>query len=189
MRRSILIFCLLLVMPAFARNAAGEDTAKAPAAAPAQPAHYYHLNFVVEQLDATGKIVNSRSYLATVVTGLPYETTDIKTGSRVPIASGEYSAGLGGKINTQFQYIDLGIRIIVRDAREVGRQLAFAVVANLSNVGGQTEISQVREPIIRQYTWQSPVLIPIGKPTVIFKSDEMDSKASTQIVVTATRLE
>lgn len=192
MRRSIIACCLLLLVPAFARSAAAENSAKAPVAAtvPAQPSDYYHLNFLVEQLDAAGKIVNSRSYSTTVSTG-SHAAIMLKTGSRIPIATGEYSAngGASSQANTQFQYINLGIQIVVSHAQEVGRQLAFDLRAELSSVGGEAEIAQVHEPIIRQNTWQSPVLIPIGKPTVVFKSDEMDSKGSTQILVTATRLE
>lgn len=40
--------------------------------------------------------------------------------------------------------------------------------------------------MISQNTWQSRVLVPIGKRTVVFTSDSLDSKGSTRVVVTVT---
>jgi hypothetical protein len=37
--------------------------------------------------------------------------------------------------------------------------------------------------------WDAPVLIPIGKPTVVFSSDALESKGGMQLVVTATLLQ
>jgi hypothetical protein len=45
------------------------------------------------------------------------------------------------------------------------------------------------DPVIRQSLWQGSVVIPIGKPTVAFSSDTVDSKGGMQLVVTATPLQ
>ncbi|MDE3062329.1 MAG: hypothetical protein KGJ51_04650, partial [Acidobacteriota bacterium] len=49
--------------------------------------------------------------------------------------------------------------------------------------------ARIQQPIIRQNRWRAPVLVPLGKPTVVFKSDSLDSKGSLQVTVTATPLE
>ena len=187
--RKITILCsLLLLIPAFAPGAgAQEKTDKAPAAAAsAQPVHYYHFDFVVENLDAAGKVVNSRSYTTTVDTE-PHYLTSIRTGSRVPIITGSITKGTP---MNEFQYVDLGVKLDVRDVHEVGRQLAFDLTAILSGVASPAQSADPKldheHPVISQNTWESRVLVPIGKRTVVFTSDSLDSKGSTRVVVTVT---
>jgi len=182
MRKTTLVCCFLLLIPALVHKAVAQEPAKTPATAtaPAQPVHYYHLDFLVEELDATGKTINTRSYSTTVSTA-PHSPMSIRTGSRIPIVTGSS----GG--NTQFQYQDIGVNIDVHDAHEMDRQLAFNLTAVLSSVAPAYD-PNLHEPIIRENRWQALVLIPIGKPTPVFKSDSVDSKGATRIVVTATPL-
>ena len=189
MRKTTIVCCLLLLIPAFAHKAVAQESAKAPAAAaaPAQPVHYYHLDFVVEELDAAGKTINTRSYSTTVSTA-PHSPMSIRTGSRIPIATGSYQAGLPvSAANMQYQYIEAGVNLDVHDAHEVDRELAFNLTADLSSVAPASD-ANLHQPVIRQNRWQALVLIPIGKPTPVFKSDSVDSKGATRIVVTATPL-
>lgn len=191
--RKILYFCsILLLIPLVTSQAGAQETsATQPAtAAPAQPVHYYHFDFIVEDLDAAGKAVNSRSYSTTVDTE-SHSLTSIRTGSRIPVVTGM----AGG--STQYTYIDLGVELDVRDVHEVGRQLVFDLTANLSgNLSGEAGVVSLKgsteaqqEPVIRQNKWASKVLIPIGKRTVVFTSDSLDSKGSTRVVVNATPIE
>jgi type II secretory pathway component GspD/PulD (secretin) len=87
----------------------------------------------------------------------------------------------------QFQYQDVGVNIDVKPAHEIGRQLSFDLRADITSAADNVEIdTKIHEPIVRQNKWQAVVLIPIGKPTVVFTSDTLDSKGSMQLVVTAT---
>jgi hypothetical protein len=43
--------------------------------------------------------------------------------------------------------------------------------------------------VIRQNSWQASVLIPVGKPTVVFSSDALENKGGMQVSMTATRLD
>src|SRR5580692_2815282 len=85
------------------------------------PVHYYRLNFAIEETDADGKPTNSRSYSITVSTD-PRETDGkIRTGSRIPIATGSIrSSGVDGKLDFQYQYLDVGVNIDTRQVREAG---------------------------------------------------------------------
>jgi hypothetical protein len=158
---------------------------------PVQPQHFYRVHFAVIELDAGGKVTNSRTYEETIATsGNGHVVGDqrVKTGSRVPIVTG--SNGPDSKpLNTQFQYIDLGVNLDVHDAAEHGEMLGFRLVAEVSSVAHQTEIAGMGEPVIRQNVWDSTVLVPLGKPTVVFSSDDLDSKGKMQVEVTATRAE
>ena len=180
----VAVFTLSL-LPIAARAQNSPDSTSPPA-----PQHFYRLLFAVEELDATGKITNTRSYEETIATGNGPDQ-QIKTGSRVPIATGSYStSGSPANLaNTQFQYIDLGVNLDVRNAAESGDSLRFRLRAEISSIARQTEIAGIGEPVIRQNTWDSTLTVPIGKPTVVYSADDLDSKGKMQVQLTATRVE
>jgi hypothetical protein len=96
-------------------------------------------------------------------------------------------------VNTQYHYEDIGVRFDFRDVHDVGRLLTLNLAADVSTLGGTAVLdsngSNTHQPTIRNNQWDSVVLIPIGKPTVVFKSDDFDSKGSMQVLVTATLLQ
>lgn len=192
MRKTALFCCLLaMILPlghkTFAQDAAQTQNAAKP---PVPPVHYYHLEFVVQELSPEGKPVNSRAYSTTVTTNS--QTSAINVNTRIPIATGSFSAGAKDSelVNTQFQYQNVGVRIDVRDAHEIGRLLTLRLQADVNSFGGTAILgANTHQPIIRQNQWEAWVLIPIGKPTVVFNSDDLDSKGSIQMVVTATLLQ
>lgn len=194
--RKITFFCTVLLLTlafrqsAFAQNATGEQSSpKAQDTTQAPAVHYYHLDFVIDELGSDGKPVNSRTYTTTVNTDT-HSTTSIRTGSRIPIAVGSFTSG-GGKVSavadTQFQYQEVGINIDVRHVQEIGRQLALDLTAELSGVAATDQ--NLHEPVFRENRWQASVIIPIGKQSVVFTSDSIDSKGSTRVLVTATPIQ
>ena len=190
MRKITLISCLLLFtvylgQNAFAQEASTQQSPKAQSNAPAPTNHFYRLDFTVEEIGADGKPINSRAYSTIVVTD-SHEVMSIRTGSRIPIVVG--NLGTNGKEDTQFQYQDLGVNFDVHELREIGKQLSLNLSAVLTGIAGTSD-SVFHQPIIRQNRWQSYVLIPTGKPTVVFSSDSLDSKGSTRVLVTATPLQ
>jgi hypothetical protein len=189
MRKSLALASLLLLVPAIA-HAALAQTASEPAKA-IEPPHYFHLDFVVQEVDASGKPTNSRSYSTTVSTDPRDSPTIIRAGSRIPLITGSDKGG-GGQ---QYQYIDIGVNIDARSAHEVGRMLALNVSAEISSVAakvnfpGPDSLITSGDPVIRQNKWQSYVLVPTGKATVIFDSDNLEDKGKMQLVITATPLQ
>jgi len=171
--KTITLVCLLLLVTAgFGHKTLAQDQ---PSQQPAKAQqvdhseHFYHLDFVVEDVNTEGKVVNSRSY-STTVSNVPRGDVSgsIRSGSKVPIATGTYSDGKepSALINTQFQYM----------------------VAALSSVASAPD-PNLHEPLIRQNKWQAEVLIPIGKQSTVFSSDSVDSKGSTRVLVTATAIQ
>ena len=90
--------------------------------------------------------------------------------------------------NAQLQYEGIGANFDLGDAREVGRQLAFELTADLTSVAVATD-PNIRYPVTRQNKWDASILIPIGKQSVVFSSDSSDSKGSTRVLVTATAIQ
>lgn len=187
MRRTIIAACLLIFAFSFMSHALAQEGSKpaeqAKAAEP--PSHYYHLEFVVQELGTDGKPTNTRTYTTTASTGMdPRDYASIRANSRIPILTGTVGAG-NALVNTSYQYQDVGVNIDVHRALEVGRQLSFQLSAAISSVA-ETRDANLHQPIIRENKWQANVLIPVGKPTIVFTSDTLDSKGSMQLVVTAT---
>jgi len=198
MRKISTICCLLLLTLSVGQKTIAQDAAKPKesskaqeeAKPPAPPVHYYHLDFVFQELDANGKPVNSRSYATIVTTDRSDSNVDLRTGSRVPIVSAENPAASGTeKPEMQFQYIDIGVRINIRNAHEFDGQLALHLSAQISSLAEASGAADRTDPVIRENSWDSPVLIPVGKPTVVFSSDTLESKGRMQLVVTAALLQ
>ncbi|MGA7340492.1 MAG: hypothetical protein WBE72_15330 [Terracidiphilus sp.] len=196
MHRTTIVCILLLATAGFGNKALAQDQsgAKQPPGIqePAPPEHFFRLDFLVEDLSAEGKVVNSRSYSTTISTSAR-GTMSIRSGSKIPIVTGSYSAGGDAKgpsslVNTQFQYEDVGADFDIRNAHEVSSQLAFDLTVALSSVAAATD-PNLHEPVIRENKWQASVLIPIGKPSNVFSSDAVDSKGSTRVLVTATSIQ
>lgn len=181
MKRTLLfasaLFLMTAALPIYAQNS--------PAKTSAPPTKtFYHLRFVVEELSATGQITNARSYQTIVGTGI--DEQEIKTGSRIPILT----SSSGNSSNASFQYIDLGVKIAINRPELSGDSLSFILTTLISSTSPHPEtIEGVQEPVIRENSWDSEVLVPLNKPTVVFSSDELDSKGKMQIEVTATPVE
>jgi hypothetical protein len=198
MRKIATISCLLLLTLSVTHRTLAQDAAKPKEASKAQedakpqapPVHYYHLDFVIQELDSNGKPVNSRSYAAIVNTDRNDSIVSIRTGSKVPITTGGNPSASGtAKLEMQFQYQDVGVKIDARGAHEFDGQLALRLDAQISSLAETPSTTGNTDPVIRQNSWDSPVLIPIGKPTVVFSSDALENKGGMQLVVTATLLE
>ena len=197
MRKITLVCCLVFLTLAFGPKSFAQDDAKTQDAAktPPPPDHYYHLDIVVQEVSAEGKPVNSRSYSTTVVTNSNRYENSIRANSKIPVPIGSFSTDAkdNATVNTQFQYQDVGVRFDIRDVHDAGRLLTLNLTADVSTLGGTAILgsngSNTHQPTMRQNRWDSAVLIPIGKPTVVFKSDELDSKGSMQVVVTASLLQ
>jgi hypothetical protein len=199
MRKITTLSCLLFLALACGHRAASQDAAKAPeqTRAPEPPGHYYHLEFLIQELGADGKPMNGRNYSTIVCTDRTEKYSAIRTGSRVPIITGAFRGAPGGspaedKPNYQYQYIDVGVNIDTQNVHEIGHELAIYLKAEISTLADSAHSPSSElpnDPVIRQNTWQASVVIPIGKPTVVFSSDALDNKGGMQFVVTANPLQ
>ena len=196
MRKLAVLCFFLLLTPALTHKALAQNALKAPEAAKASdaPDHFYRLDFVIQEVSPEGKPTNSRSYTCTIGTSRAdrqEQSATIRTGNRVPILTGAYApkGAVENKFDTEFQYIDVGVNISAQSAHEVGNQLALYLKTELSSLAPDPSPTAGNDPVIRQNSWQSLILIPLAKPTVVFKSDDLDTKGGMQVVVTATPLQ
>jgi Pyruvate/2-oxoacid:ferredoxin oxidoreductase gamma subunit len=159
-----MMFIYRRIMPAVlaVTAAAGLCWGEDPAAA-----KFYRLDFVVKEVDGS-KVLNSRAYSMTASDG--YVKSSIRAGSKVPSA-------------TNTSYIDVGVNIDVLAIKEVQNRLSFRLLVEIASIpaGSASE----NAPLIRQNKWDSELLAPFKKPTVVFSSDSLDAKSQLQIEVTA----
>lgn len=153
-----------------------QDNTSKPAST---PGHFYKLVYVFQEVSDSGKVTNSRTYMTNVQVGL--DGVQIRAGNRVPMGtgpSGDFS---------QWQYVDMGVNVDSRRAEEIDGKLGLQVTAESNDFAPPTK--EVPHPVIRQNKWSATVLVPIGKPVVIFSSDDLNSKDKIQVELTATRID
>ena len=138
---------------------------------------FLHISFVVKELDE-GKATNARNYSTIITTGKNPRKATLRTGSKVPIPNGP----------GQITYIDLGANFDCLFLQRVGNSVMLFISADISSVAATTAeaLSGSSGPVIRQNKWESNVIVPLGKPTTIYSSDDLSSKRKMQIEVTAT---
>ncbi|MBS1801751.1 MAG: hypothetical protein JST28_00210 [Acidobacteria bacterium] len=181
MRKLMILPCLtLLMLVSTSALLAQESTNHSNTAKPNENStHYFHLEFVVQELGADAKPINSRSYSMTASSA---RGVSMRTGSKFPVLTE------AGKSNA-YQYVDLGINFDVSDVQEIASKLAVYVTADVSSLAGENKSIPSNPPVIRNNRWQAPILLPLNKSTVIFTSDALDTKGSMQVLVTATPLQ
>lgn len=77
-----------------------------------------------------------------------------KIGDRVPVATGSFSPGVGGGINplvnTQFQYLDVGVNIDIVPHIHSNNEVTLKMVLEISAVTGSQNIGGINQPVIGQ---------------------------------------
>ena len=71
------------------------------------------------------------------------------------LATGSFQPGIGGVginplVNTQFQYLDVGMNIDITPKVHAGREVTLKVSMDISSVTGQSNIGGISQPIIGQ---------------------------------------
>src|SRR5467141_1074463 len=88
---------------------------------------------------------------------LDQEKATLKIGDRVPIATGSFQAGGGVSgggisplVNTQFQYLDVGVNIDITPHIHSNREVTLKMVLEVSSVTGSQNIGGINQPTIGQ---------------------------------------
>ena len=120
-------------------------------------------------LNATNFIVTIPPYSFTAIAGdsntkvlqkpqlwaLNDQKATLKIGDRIPIATGSFGAtggtqGYGALVNTQFQYIDVGVNIDITPHIHSDREVTLKMTLEISSVTGTTSIGGISQPTIGQ---------------------------------------
>jgi hypothetical protein len=159
--------CLILALMAGSCFAQGENAK--PAVTEASKSFLFE--FVLKELEG-GKVINSRAY-SMVLSTEANPSASIRTGTRVPVPSSPGSA--------HFQYTDVGVNIDCRGTKPVPGGLALTVNAEISSIAPD---SPGPAPMVRQTRWSSNLMVPVGRPVVLFSSDDVTTKRQLQLGLT-----
>jgi general secretion pathway protein D len=116
------------------------------------------------------------------------QKASLKIGDRVPIATGSFGSGFGGAglaganglVNTQFQYIDVGVNIDITPRVYNDREIGMKLALDVSSVTGSSTIGGVTQPIISQRKIEHDIRLKEGEVNLlggIF--EDTDTKAVT----------
>ncbi len=145
-----------------------------------RPKKNYRLTYTVSEMDG-GKLVRTEHYAMVVTSG---QTTTLKQGSKIPVATGSYSDGgtAPAGVQTQFTYIDVGMNF---DATltGMGNNAMLKSAVEQSSVPEKTTIAGVQEPIVRQSSLKGVALLAPGKPQLLGSMDIPGSASRLQIEV------
>jgi len=117
--------------------------------------------------DSTTKIIQNPQIRA--VDG---QKASLKIGDRVPVATGSFQPGIGGVginplVNTQFQYLDVGVNIDIKPRVHAAREVTLKISMDISNVTGQSNIGGISQPIIGQRKIEHEIRLKEGEVNLL----------------------
>jgi len=128
-------------------------------------------NFVLT--DTATKIIDNPEIRA--IDGQPAK---LRVGDRVPVATGSFQAGVGvgstagagfvnPLVNTQFQYIDVGVNVDITPHVHANRDISLKVSVEVSSVTGQSTIGGIQQPIISQRKIEHEIRLKEGEVSIL----------------------
>ena len=117
--------------------------------------------------DSTSKIIQNPQIRA-----LDGQKASLKIGERIPVATGSFQPGIGGVginplVNTQFQYLDVGVNIDITPRIHAGHEVSMKLTMEVSAVTGQQSIGGITQPIIGQRKVEHEIRLRDGEVNVL----------------------
>jgi general secretion pathway protein D len=97
------------------------------------------------------------------------ESARLRVGDRIPVATGSFqaSAGLGVGVNTQFQYIDVGVNIDILPHVLPDHSVSMKLGVEVSSLNGRVNIGGVEQPVISQRRIDHEIRLQEGEVSVL----------------------
>jgi general secretion pathway protein D len=100
------------------------------------------------------------------------QKASLKIGSRVPVATGSFQPGIGGVginplVNTQFQYLDVGVNIDVTPRIHADGDVSMKISMDVSSVTGTQNIGGISQPIIGRKTIEHEIRLKDGEVSLL----------------------
>src|SRR5215469_2881530 len=106
------------------------------------------------------------------------EKATLTVGDRVPIATGSFQAGVGvgvgggagvvnPLVNTQFQYLDVGVKIDVTPRVHPGGDVSMKLTVEISAIAGSSNIGGINQPIISTRKVEHDIRLKDGEANIL----------------------
>jgi general secretion pathway protein D len=123
--------------------------------------------------DSSTKIIQNPEIRA-----LDGQQAKLNIGQRVPVATGSFQAGVGvgstagagfvnPLVNTQFQYIDVGVNIDVTPHIHPNRDVSMKLQVEVSSVASYATIGGIQQPVIAQNKTQEEIRLKEGEVSIL----------------------
>jgi len=117
--------------------------------------------------DSTSKLIQNPQIRA-----LDGQKASLKIGQRVPVATGSFQPGIGGVginplVNTQFQYLDVGVNIDITPRVHAGNEVTLKVAMDISEVDTTANIGGISQPVIGQRKIEHEIRLREGEVNLL----------------------
>ncbi|MGO8985759.1 MAG: cohesin domain-containing protein [Terriglobales bacterium] len=106
------------------------------------------------------------------IRALDGQKATLKIGDRVPVATGSFQPGIGGVginplVNTQFQYLDVGVNIDITPRVQAGREVSLKMSMDVSDVDSYVSIGGISQPVIGQRKIENEIRLKDGEVSLL----------------------
>jgi general secretion pathway protein D len=96
----------------------------------------------------------------------------LKIGEKLPVATGSYQTGaataiVSSLVNTQFQYLDVGVNIKVKPTVHYDRDVTLKLTIEVSSQNGTANLGGINQPIITQRTVDQTIRLKEGEANIL----------------------
>jgi general secretion pathway protein D len=139
-------------------------------------AHINATNFQVTVPPATASFLYNDSTTKILqqpqIRALDGQKASLKVGQRVPVATGSFQPGIGGVginplVNTQFNYIDVGVNIDVTPRVHGTDQVTLKLAMDISAVDSFQNIGGIQQPVIGQRKIEHEIRMREGEANIM----------------------
>jgi general secretion pathway protein D len=107
------------------------------------------------------------------------QTAKLKIGDRIPVATGSFQAGIGvgstgtgagvvnPLVNTQFQYLDVGVNVDVTPRIHPDHEISMKVHIEVSSQTNTVNIGGINQPVISQRSIEHDIRLKDGEVNVL----------------------
>jgi general secretion pathway protein D len=110
----------------------------------------------------------------------------LRIGDKIPVATGSFQAGVGvgstggagivnPLVNTQFQYLDVGVNVDITPRVHPNHEISMKVIIEVSSQTGTSTIGGIQQPIISQRKIEHDIRLKEGEVNVLgglFEKDD-----------------
>ena len=147
------------------------------------PRKTYRLTYTVTDMDGARR-VGSQRFALVVASG---QEATLKQGSKVPVATGTYNAAAPAGTQTNFTYLDVGMNFAATPT-SVGDGISLKTSVEQLSIADEKSGVGLQDPIVKQSSVKSTLLVPIGKPVMLGSIDLPGTTHHLDIEVTAEQL-
>ncbi len=139
-------------------------------------AHLNATNFQITVGSATAYFLytdsSSKILQQPQIRALDGQKASLKLGERVPVATGSFQPGIGGVginplVNTQFNYIDVGVNVDITPRIHGLDEVTLKVAMDISAVDSYQNIGGIQQPVIGQRKIEQEIRLKEGEANIM----------------------